>query len=85
MRAEDRSSGSIKVLIILILLFANIVLSLSHRPADAQPPGSARASRAVFGALAENFPSSRTVTPEALGEAPSAAREARALPGRPPR
>ncbi len=40
-------------------------------------PGSARASRAVFGALAENV----LVANQAVGEASTAAREARALPG----
>ncbi|MBA3961850.1 MAG: hypothetical protein H0X40_08115 [Chthoniobacterales bacterium] len=45
-------------------------------------PGSARASRAVFGALAENFFPPRVADTRALGEAPSAAREARALPRR---
>ncbi|MEO8044154.1 MAG: hypothetical protein ABI674_04555 [Spartobacteria bacterium] len=75
MPAEDRNRGSIKVLIILVLLFANIVLSFSHRRVDPPPPGSARASRAVFGALAENFPNSSGSAREA--------REARALPGQP--
>ncbi len=45
-------------------------------------PGSARASRAVFGALAENFFLPRVADTRALGEGPRAAREARALPGR---
>ena len=43
-------------------------------------PGSARASRAVFGALAENFPIPSAALPEALGEAPSAAREGACAP-----
>ncbi len=83
MRLNDLNDGSIKTLLILGLLFANIALASSHRRADAQPPGSARASRAVFGALAENFPGSRAT--RAFAEAPRAAREARALPGDLPR
>ena len=73
MRRQDRSSGSIKVLIILSLLFANIVLSLSDRHAEAQPHGSGRRGGPVFGALAENFPKS--------GAVPTAART---YPGKPP-
>ena len=81
MRLNDLNDGSIKTLFILVLLFANIAVALPHRSEDAQPPGSARASRAVFGVPAENFSGSRTpLAARALGEAPSAARETRALP-----
>jgi hypothetical protein len=54
MRLNDLNDGSIKTLLILILLGANIAVAIAHRRAEPQPPGSARASRAVFGAFAEN-------------------------------
>ncbi len=38
MRAEDRSSESIKVLIILVLLFANIALAVLRRADPPRPP-----------------------------------------------
>jgi hypothetical protein len=78
MRLNDLNGGSIKTLLILVLLFANIAVAHPRRSEDAQPPGSARASRAVFGALVETFSGSHAA--RALDEAPSAARETRALP-----
>ncbi|MBA3650397.1 MAG: hypothetical protein H0W66_02660 [Chthoniobacterales bacterium] len=83
MHPNDRRDGSIKVLLILVLLLANIALALPRNHRTSPAPGSARASRAVFGALAENIPGSRAT--RALGEPPSAAREARVLPGEIPR
>ncbi|HEX4666930.1 MAG TPA: hypothetical protein VH207_10035 [Chthoniobacterales bacterium] len=85
MRLNDRHDGSIKTVLILGLVAANLALTFSHEGAHSQAPGSARASRSVFGALAENRPPNAAIFPEALGEAPIAAREARALPGYLPR
>ena len=75
MRRNDLNDGSIKALLIFVLIVANIAVAAQDR-ASSQPPGSARASRAVFGALAENIPGSRAT--RALGET-------RALPGQIPR
>ena len=50
---------------------------------ESTTPGSARASRARFGALAETRPISRSANPKqkfAMARAPWPAREARALP-----
>jgi hypothetical protein len=80
MRWNDLSGGSIKTLLVLCLLAANFALALPQRRARTQPPGSVRASRAVFGAPAENFFVSRASSRKAFGEAPSGAREARAFP-----
>lgn len=76
MRADRLNDGTLKALLILILIVANIALSLL----PSRTLGSARASRAVFGALAENFSSPGSVHPDALAETPRAAREARAIP-----
>ena len=62
-------------------------VSVSHVAAGQPSPGSARASRANFGALAEILPERGEtdfqfpLTKVRDGEAPSPAREARALPG----
>lgn len=83
MRLNDRRAGSIKTLLILVLIAANIAVALAHHRAPSESPGnelparpSAGASRALFGALAENFPGSPAT--RALGGA-------RALPEQPPR
>jgi hypothetical protein len=58
MRLNDLSDGSIKTLLILVLLVANIAVALPHRRVDSQPPGSVRASsrdRGIFGAFAQNY------------------------------
>ncbi len=47
MRLNDLNDGSIKTLLILCLLAANISLALPNDSKGTQPPGSARASRAV--------------------------------------
>ena len=39
MRWNDLSDGSIKTLLILVLLFANIAVALPHRRLDSQRPG----------------------------------------------
>ncbi len=54
--------------------------TLPNECASRMTLGSARASRALFGALAENFPFAHPTLPEALGEAPSAAREGACAP-----
>lgn len=79
MRWNDLSHGSIKTFLILGLLLANIAVSFSHRRVDAQPPESARASRAAFG----DSPNARATSGK---EKPGkTAGEARALPEQPPR
>jgi hypothetical protein len=82
MRAEDRNRGSIKALMILVLLAANIAASLPHDSGPLSTPGSARAPRAALGAP----PSARTSTnlrevAKFSARTPKTAREARALPG----
>lgn len=67
MRLNDRRDGSIKAILILALLAANIAVALTQHRAPSQAPGSARASRAALGAL----PSARTTND---------IREARTLP-----
>jgi hypothetical protein len=67
MRLNDRSDGSIKALLILGLLLANIAVARTQHRAPSQPPGSVRASRAALGAS----PSARTTND---------VREARTLP-----
>ena len=57
MRLNDLNDGSIKTLLILVLLFANIAVALPHRCGDSQLLGSARApsrDRGIFGAFAED-------------------------------
>jgi len=49
MHPNDRRDGSIKVLLILVLLATNIAVALAHHRALPPPPGSARDSRAGFG------------------------------------
>ncbi len=82
MRWNGINDGTIKTFLISGLLIANIVVAFSHQSAPWEPL-NARASRAVCGALAENFAEPRVVL--ALGKAPRSAREARALPGPAPR
>ncbi len=48
MRLNDLSDGSIKTLLILGLLLANIAVAFSNRHADARPPGSAPTARMPF-------------------------------------
>lgn len=67
MRLNDLNDGSIKTLLVLLLLAANLALTLPNKGGGAPTPGSARASRGVFGARAENFSGSRAN--RALGEA----------------
>jgi hypothetical protein len=55
MRLNDRRDGSIKALLILGLIIANIAVASSHRRADAQLPGSAGASPAVSRASRDTF------------------------------
>ncbi len=57
MRWNDLSDRSIKTFLILVLLFANIAVALSHRSVDSRPPGSMRESsrdHGIFGAVAGN-------------------------------
>ncbi len=78
MRLNDLNDGSIKALLILVLLAANI--------AATSLPGSARVSRAGFRRPAEtNFASDTPILGKfAIARRPSPARETHALPGRPP-
>ena len=83
MRLNDLSDGSIKTLLILILLAANIAVALAHHRTSPQlpPPGSADASPALFGAPPKSSSHARRVSRGArdtAGEAP-------ALSGEPPR
>ncbi len=81
MRLSDLSDGSIKTLLILGLILANIAVAFSHRNADAQPPGSARDPRAGDGDPPSRTFSSSPLRPQArFGESPKPARESRALP-----
>jgi hypothetical protein len=77
MRLNDLNGGSIKALLILVLLAANIALAF--------PLGSARVSRAGFRRPAEtNFPSNpRSPAKFAMAKTPSPARETHALPDQP--
>ena len=74
MRWNDLNGGSIRTLLILILLVANIAATLPRIS------GSAGASPAVSRASRDT-----PLREELFGEAPKTAREARALPGEPPR
>jgi hypothetical protein len=74
MRLNDLSGGSIKTLLILILILANIAVALAHHRVLPQPPGSAGASPALFGAPPKSSWSARRVSREArdtAGEAPA--------------
>jgi len=81
MRLNDLSDGSVKTLLILLLLAANIAIALAHHDASLAPLGSASASPAVSRASRGTFPAGH----ELFGEAPKKAGEALALPGQPPR
>jgi hypothetical protein len=69
MRASDLNDGTLKALLVLILVAANIVLQVAPAPAPAGPPGNPPASRAVLGSVAENFSAPRTKFPQTPGEA----------------
>lgn len=60
MRLNDLNDGSIKTLLVLLLLAANLALTLPNKNGGAPTPGSARASRGVFSGSRAN---------RALGEA----------------
>jgi hypothetical protein len=81
MRLNDLSGGSIKTLLILVLILANIAVALAHHRALPQllPNGGAAPalSRVSLDTLAADH--------ELPGGAPTRADEAPALPGRPPR
>ena len=49
MRLNDLGDGSIKTLLILVLLAANIAVALAHHRVPAQRPGSARGVHVVAG------------------------------------
>jgi hypothetical protein len=49
MRLNDLSDGSIKTLLILVLILANIAVALAHHRASSHLPGSAREVRALVG------------------------------------
>ncbi len=87
MRTNDRSGGSLKALLILLLVAANIIAALPDERARLQFPGSARASRAAFGASANarNGTSGTKDQEKFLASAQEKAGEARALPGQPSR
>jgi hypothetical protein len=83
MRWNDLNGGSIKALLILWLLAANFAAGVPNHNGGLQPPGSARASRAAFGASPNARTTSGTQEREKFSAgAPKTAREARALPGR---
>ncbi len=50
MRLNDLNDGSIKTLLILGLVVANLVTQLPHNNGQSLLPGNARDARAVFGA-----------------------------------
>jgi hypothetical protein len=82
MRLNDLNGGSIKTLLILVLLVANLVAALPNKSGRSQSPGSARTPRAALAAS----PSARTASDVREEErfsakAPKTGREARALPG----
>ncbi len=82
MRLNDRHDGSIKTLLILVLLVANIAVALAHHRALLQPPGSARDPRAGFGdSPKQAFGLSAFEEKVRDGGSPSPARGSRALPG----
>jgi len=51
MRAEDRNRGSIKALMIFVLLAANIAVFFPHGSASLSTPRSARTLRVALGVL----------------------------------
>ncbi len=85
MRLNDLNDGSIKTLLILALLLANLALNLPGDSASRIFPGSARASRAALGASRAALgapPSAQGARGRQMfsARAPKTAREARALP-----
>jgi hypothetical protein len=81
MRLNDLNNGSIKTLLILALLAANIAIALAFHRAPLQLPGSARDSRVGFDDRSIQV-SGRSALEEKIrdGGSPSPARGSRALP-----
>jgi hypothetical protein len=50
MRTVDLSGGSLKALLLVLLIAANLLAALPNDSARGRSPGSARASRAALGA-----------------------------------
>ena len=49
MRLNDLSDGSVKTLLILVLILANIAVALARHRAPSQPPRSAHQASALVG------------------------------------
>lgn len=84
MRTDDLSGGSLKALLVFLLVAANILVALPHDRRSLLVPTSTPASLAELGAS----PSTRTIrAAQERGKfsaaAPKTARAARALPGQP--
>ncbi|MEO6872772.1 MAG: hypothetical protein ABI233_11205 [Chthoniobacterales bacterium] len=82
MRAPDLNDGTLKAVLILILLGANIAPGLPGETARVPTPGSARVSRAGFWRLAKTNFLFGCCRPAkfATARTPLPARETRALP-----
>ncbi len=84
MRLNDLSDGSIKTLLIIVLLAANIAVALAHHRALPQSPGSGRRGGPGFGDPPKQAFRLGPVEEKVRdGGSPSPAREPRALPGQP--
>ncbi|MBA3834227.1 MAG: hypothetical protein H0X34_20505 [Chthoniobacterales bacterium] len=84
MRTDDLSGGSLKALLVLLLVAANILVALPHDRRSPLVPASALAPLAELGAS----PSTRTThgaqeRGKFSAAAPKTAPAARALPGQP--
>ncbi len=85
MRTDDLSGGSLKALLLLLLVAANIIAALPNERAWLQSRWSAQASRAAFGASPNARSASDAKDQEKFPTgAPETAGEARALLGQPP-